>query len=34
MDEVLNVFKRDPKVQKRDMLDKYKKLPCNYQSKI
>ena len=32
----MNVIKRDPKVQikMKDMLDKYNRLPYNYQSKI
>ena len=36
MDDFINVFKRDPKVQKKIkyMLDKYNRLPHNYQSKI
>ena len=36
MDGSLNVFKGDPEVQTKvkDMLDKYNRLPYNYQSKI
>ena len=34
MDVFINVIKRDSKVQiKKDMLDKYNRLPFNYQSK-
>ena len=36
MDAFINVIKKDPKVQIKinDMLDRYIKLPFNYQSKI
>ena len=36
MDEYINVNKKDPQVlmKIKDMLDKYNRLPCNYQSKI
>ena len=36
MNVFVNVIKKDPKVQIKikDMLDKYKRLPDNYQSKI
>ena len=36
MEDFKNVIKRDPKVQTKikDMLDKYKRLPYKYQSKI
>ena len=36
MNDFVNVIKRDPKVQIKikDMLDKYNRLPYNYQSKI
>ena len=36
MDDFVNVIKRDPKVRIKtnDMLDKYNRLPYNYQSKI
>ena len=36
MDDFINVIKKDPKVQIKikDMLDKYNRLPPNYQSKI
>ena len=36
MDDFINVIKRDPKVQTKikDLLDKYNRLPYNYQSKI
>ena len=36
MNDFINVFKRDPQVQTKlkDMLDKYNRLPYNYQSKI
>ena len=34
MDDFIKVIKRDPQVQlKKGMLDKYKRLPYNYQSK-
>ena len=36
MDSFINVVERDPKVQMKikDVLDKYIRLPCNYQSKL
>ena len=36
MDAFINVIKNDPKVQNNinDMLDRYNRLPYNYQSKI
>ena len=36
MDDFINVIKRDPEVQIKikDMLDRYNRLPYNYQSKI
>ena len=36
MEEFINVIKRGPKKQKKikDTLDKYNRLPYNYQSKI
>ena len=36
MDDLINVIKKDPKVgiKINDMLDRYNRLPYNYQSKI
>ena len=36
MDDLINVIKKDPKVRIKinDMLDRYNRLPYNYQSKI
>ena len=36
MNDFINVIKRDPRVQIKikDILDKYNRLPYNYQSKI
>ena len=34
MDDFISVFKRDPLVQKKDILQKDKRLPHSYQSKI
>ena len=36
MDDYINVFKEDPQVRFKinDMLDRYNRLPYNYQSKI
>ena len=36
MDDFINVIKKDPKVRIKinDMLDRYNRLPYNYQSKI
>ena len=36
MEDFLNVIKKDPKVQIKvnDLLDRYKRLPSNYRSKI
>ena len=36
MNDFINVIKKDPKVRIKinDMLDKYNRLPCNYQPKI
>ena len=36
MDSFINIFKKDSKVRNKinDMLDRYKRLPYNYQSKI
>ena len=36
MDDFVNVIKKDPKVRFKidDMLDRYKRLPLSYQSKI
>ena len=36
MDEFMNVIKRDPQVQikTKDFLDKYNRLPYDYQSKV
>ena len=36
MDNFINVIEKDPQVQitLKDMLDNYKRLPLNYQSKI
>ena len=36
MDAFINVFKKDPKVRIKinEMLDRYNRLPLNYQSKI
>ena len=36
MDDFINVIKRAPQVQVeiKDILDKYNKIPLNYQSKI
>ena len=35
-DDFINIIKRDPRVRMKmnDMLNRYNKLPCNYQSKI
>ena len=36
MDAFINIFRKDPKVRVKinDMLDRYNRLPYNYQSKI
>ena len=36
MDDFVNIIRKDPKLRNKinDMLDRYKRLPYNYQSKI
>ena len=36
MDDFVNIIRKDPKVQIKinDTLDRYNRIPCNYQSKI
>ena len=36
MDDFINVIKKDPRIhfKSNDMLDRYDRLPCNYQLKI